>query len=680
MMIRTIGATPLAVSQIWAFTDDEEPYPQAGYSQHIFVKNNYFARTGINVGNSPGLVMNFVRWKTITHNEFKDMGYSGMIIIGASGANWYSDHSHSYIAFNNAKDTNKMMQDGGPIYVLGYAPYSIMEGNYLEQTNTCQFGYYTDNGSSGWHFVNNAIEDHVFSYSFYTAVLKNGTFGNFGRDMYATQDNVVVVHPTVVGYDDYGLPTIDNDVDDVKTYVRGQPNREVYNIVENSGLEPEYEWLRTFDAEDEDHFLDYYEYYDAEYRKVANFKVRHETSAVEEAQNMVNDGKFGYKLGEFPSEYKSRLKAAIKEVSATTNSDWAEKVIRLRKLCAEAKENLNRYSVKETLAMCKELQSIEIDDSEKPKMNTVSSKTMNKLNQAVSEAEMMLSGNSSYRKEFDALVMLEQAYNDFDDALRTCVIKHIDVSGAENVDIDTENKTAVVYLPGNISPQSVKDVNITLNGNADFAALIDDEVDWGEGVTVPFSCKDNDEIVFWNVKIENTKNTQVEVITGKSFKNGSMEKVVTKEGKNSVFLKASHYPYMSTEYNSEEKGATLKLRPHNTNGKNELTMILGAKYVEDFQINSNAAEYDRVEVRFEEDKTSIYSVSSGKEVLIGTVDDVLNFDGANEISYSFDEINNTPCLNLILNGKVIANNALCNKVYDFYCGLYSPDLNVEILQ
>lgn len=680
MLIRTLDATPFAVSQVWAFTNDAEPYPQAGYSKHVYIKNNYFARIGINVNNSPAIVTNFLRWKTIVHNEVKDLGYSGIVSQGDSGANPYSDHSHSYIAYNKVVDTNKSMQDGGPIYVLGYAPYSIMEGNYIEQTNTCQFGFYTDAGSSGWHFINNAIEDHVYSYSFYTAALKNGNFGNFGRLMYATQDNTVVVHPTEVGYDDYGLPTIDNDADAVNVYVRGQPNREVYNIMKTAGIEPEYEWLRKFDKDDKDHMLDYYDYYNASSLELANFKERHEKGALDEAQNILDNGMFGNKLGEFPMRYKSELENVIKQVADTSNTDWAEKIVRLRKLSAEIKENIRRYSLADTINLCKRAQGVKTDNSAKPKMGTVSEEAMNKLNEAVNNAEKKISEGMTYREEFDALVALEEAYNSFNDSVRKAGIEDVVASDIVDVVIDEENRKAVMYFSDNIDLENIRNVNIVTNGNGKLAGIIGENTNWSKGVSVPVSCIDNNEVVIWEVKAEHIPNTESNIISANSFKCGSMEEIVTKQSKNGTFLPASHYPYISDEYSSDLNGATLKIKPYASNEKKEFSLILGIAYSEDFQINNKRGEYDRVEVKFGEKKTELYSVISGKSTLIGTVNEAIDFNTENEISYSFNKINDTDCITLKINGKTVANNALNNKVRGFYCGIYSPNMNIEVLE
>lgn len=681
MLIRTIDATPLAVSGVWAFSYDKKPYAAESRSKYIYVQNNKFSRMGINVENSSAITMNFVENKVVSHNEVDTTGYGGIQLLGGQGANERQSHKYGLIADNYVSNTNKMMPDGSGFYVHGFGGYNVFEGNYAENNGVGVFGYYTDGGASAWLFNNNIAEDMPTSYAFYyvNPQGKSSTMGNISRNMYSPHSVNLSVTVPEPGYDDYYWPLVQNDAEEPKIYLRAQPTKEVYAIKKNAGLEKEFEWIRDIIPDDTDHNLDPYLYYAEAVHESEPAMERRTTSQKQEAQNIIANGVFGTGLGEIDVLYKEKLEKAVNDVEGTENTDAVEKNIALKKLLKDVAESVERYSLEETLQICIKLaENTDVDDSKKPKLGTVSSENKDRLKEVLDTVSERMKLDYTALDEFDMLISLESAYNDFSKAIRTADIESVVVSKANSVKIDKEKCEAVVYMPSNIDLTTVSDVQIITSESSEVGRILYDSMDYVNGVKIPVYCTEADEYKYWTVKICHKEAEETEYISGNSFQNASFENIRLKASKSGTVIEASPYANMSSEYNGVKNGASVIFKPYAVNEKKEFTFIVGASKTENYSLNSSDSQYDRVEVKFTDFAANIYSVIKGKKTLIKSVKADINYNEKNEFSYSFQKVNNTECLQLKLNGKTIANEALINKTDDYYFGIYSPVMNIEI--
>lgn len=682
LMIRTLGATPLACSQVYAFTDDEQPYPQMGRSPNIYVSNNLFVRGGVNVENGTAMCLNFCEYKTVIHNEVQDFNYSGIQAIGGNGVNIYSEHAYSYLGQNKMTNCSIITHDGSAFYVHSYAPYSIVEGNFVDNNNTGQFGYYTDSGASAWLFNNNAIEDSPLSNSFYTAQLKNGTVANHGRNMYANHSKEVVVHIDSfdkIGYDKTIFPWdyYDNDVDAPIVYVKGQPTKEVYSIIEESGLEPEYQWMRELITDIPDDSFDYLTYYEETGKESETLRNRRRDSLIEEAQNMLDNGKFGYRLGEFALVYKAQLEESLSNLKATTNTTMNRSAMDIRGLMNEIKASQRRYSLEETLQMCKDTAAnTVVDNSGNPKFGTVSQKDKDTFTDIISDVESRMDKAYTTEEEFDMLIELETAYNDFYGNCRNAKIEALNTKGIIKTEFDYDNLIAYVHTTPSAD---LSELEIVVSDGAEIATTISKKADYDKGVLVPIYSKECKKHQTWTIRAVAEEATDAQDITEDSFVIDSFKQNShIKDSKEGMMLTANPNPYMSNVFNKETKGATVSFKPYFNTGNGSFRFIIGASSAVDFKLENNNSKYDRLEVEFTEDEMKLYSVLSGKSKLITSYKMGVKPNELNTFTYEFRKINNTGNVILELNGKRVVNDAFKGTIKSGYFGVLSENINIEI--
>jgi hypothetical protein len=128
--------------------------------KNITVSNNLIRSTGQIYQSSPAITAFYVNNATISHNDIKDVPYSGISL----GWGWGNDEElcrGNAISYNKLDNVMHSMWDGSHIYTLGNLHGSAVEGNYLTRTNTdCGGGtYYPDEGSNEVFCRNNVFEN-----------------------------------------------------------------------------------------------------------------------------------------------------------------------------------------------------------------------------------------------------------------------------------------------------------------------------------------------------------------------------------------------------------------------------------------------------------------------------------------------------------------------------------------
>lgn len=341
MMVRTKASTPFALSYAWVFTNDIKPFTQFERSGGLGISNNYFSQCGTNVSSSSALFAGYVSDCTIVHNEVCDMPYSG-ITLGGGGAAENFALENNYIAYNNVKNTNIVLEDGSGFYFAGNFKGSVIEKNYLSDINTAQFGFYTDSGFSDGILINNVSEGTVYSYSFYLSGVTSGTQRNYGRNMYANSSMIRnASQPDEAN---------NNDLDTVIIELPGQLGKEAFVICKESGLEKEFSDIPLSVKKSDKRFYDYQRYaHLALY--MPNFLHRHWNADFETAKNILQNGKFGTGIGRYSEEVGEALKDFVRNGKIQTASNLYE----LHEIVNEARNSAESKSLYETINICKEL-------------------------------------------------------------------------------------------------------------------------------------------------------------------------------------------------------------------------------------------------------------------------------------------------------------------------------------
>ena len=128
--------------------------------KNIEVSNNFIRSTGQIYQSSPAITAYFINNCKISHNDIKDVPYTGVSL----GWGWGNDEelcSGNEISYNRLDNVMHSMWDGSHIYTLGNLHGSVVEGNYFARTDAEAGGgtYYPDEGSDDIYVRNNVFEN-----------------------------------------------------------------------------------------------------------------------------------------------------------------------------------------------------------------------------------------------------------------------------------------------------------------------------------------------------------------------------------------------------------------------------------------------------------------------------------------------------------------------------------------
>ncbi|GAA1137797.1 RICIN domain-containing protein [Kribbella jejuensis] len=167
------------------------------------IAGNTIAGVSKNYRDNAGILSTYVTRATITHNTLTDLPYDGVDIgwgwgINDPGGNQYylkaglynyqpiyrtpTTFRENYVAYNLIHDTKQSMHDGGSIYTLSASPGTVIERNYVYDSQTT-FGALIDQGT---RYV--VLRDNVFLGSS-SWVYVNSDAGN--PDTFNTKDNLI---------------------------------------------------------------------------------------------------------------------------------------------------------------------------------------------------------------------------------------------------------------------------------------------------------------------------------------------------------------------------------------------------------------------------------------------------------------------------------------------------------
>ena len=206
--------------------------------EYITFKNNYIHRVGKTYRSTAAVTLGFVANSKFEHNEIAHVPYSGISV----GWGWDTvSTSSSYnlsISYNYFYDMLAELHDGGAVYLLGgsggsdrgYENLNIIRENYAKNFGSGTAPLYSDNGAAGYLWERNVIDMHDGIFQGFFAFLNE-----FGRDVYYNENYTTS--------NLYKLYSDEAWVRNTHHYPDANWNDEAIKIIQNSGLEKEYEHM-----------------------------------------------------------------------------------------------------------------------------------------------------------------------------------------------------------------------------------------------------------------------------------------------------------------------------------------------------------------------------------------------------------------------------------------------------
>jgi len=191
------------------------------------ISNNYITNCGADYIGSVGIFCGMTKNVVIIHNEVGKLPYTGISV----GWGWTSASGMPTVMRGNKINNNYIhdilliANDGGGIYTLSTQPGSNCDYNYI--LNTTQTGRYHDEGTAGYTFNSNIVEN----------IGKNWYRINQGKDI--TADNNYT-NSSKVSIQGTNCPAPSN----THYYEKANWPKEALDIIKNAGLETKYKDIK----------------------------------------------------------------------------------------------------------------------------------------------------------------------------------------------------------------------------------------------------------------------------------------------------------------------------------------------------------------------------------------------------------------------------------------------------
>ncbi len=661
VMFRKLSPSDFAMSRVWVTTNDRKPYVKNERCDGIVIENNIAQRVGVDVSRSIGMIITNGENYRVKHNEFIDVGYSGVSI----GYTWNTEQVSCYnmdVGYNYVYDTCQTMHDGGGIYTLGPQPGSHYYNNYIARVNLGLRGFYTDNGTRYTTIENNYQESilHVLSPYVGNKSNGNGIIDNTFRNNFATH-----ISSDTAGKDF-------NNYEEAKYTIIGQPQREAYDTYTNAGLEPRYEHIRNSIPEGNDNLYSRYDYYTiVNNHERSSWKSLSLDIISNELKYTLDNAQFGSGLGMYPAEYEDKLSDMHKYVISGKNPDAYFRAIKAKEFHEELKSVLNRYSFEDTLKLCKDLlSSAKGEDAQNYPSSSVA-----EFEKAISKAEGM--SLSTPENEYDALLTLENAYNKMTNAKYSDMITRATVADAISTDINSEDNLVTIYVPKGYD-MLTDSLVIETEGDSSVAGVIPSKVNLKEGINVPVYHKGTKEYRVWRVKAEEFDFDAAALIDKSvNWVQNTDEDGFIKRTKDFVSLSGNRLPYMS-EKSGRDKDNTIVFAPMSKSETKSFNLILGANMSKEFDFGNTDSSFNHVQIEFKDDEASFYKVIDGNKTLIDTAKTGIEWNKKNTLTYEIKDINENSHFVVRLNGKLIFSEVIRKCSFGRFMGFYNPDSVIHI--
>ncbi|MBQ7960734.1 MAG: hypothetical protein IJ285_05905, partial [Clostridia bacterium] len=661
LMVRTTDATPFALNRICVFSSDKKAYETFVRCKNNKINNNYITRTGTELQRSGGIVMYYVEDVEVKHNHLYDLNYSGI----EAGWGWSNERYGTYnvdIDNNYIEHTVKKAMDGGAIYTLSAMPDSSVSWNHVIDTGVGIHALYTDSGSRFIDWVDNVAEDQRGGYTPYNNTIIENVFKGYATHSRNTLSSTAKA---------------DNDITDMELYSAGQPERCAYKIISESGLEPEYEYLLDIPAkgqaiEELEELVDYIHNFDY----WPGLSV-HYTDADEEAENTLSLGKYGSGLGMYKPEMKPYMEEELSYWDAQNNNIKLKSLMRIKQAMRNVKASMQRFSVDDTIALFEgQIEKVEkgfadggseSDFGLTTKAKLAEAKT--KLADLKAKAELISDGGM----EYDVLVALESAYNDFKAACNNAEIAGVYSKDALSAEIDSEKCTVKLVYPYGTDLSTVN-LKLFAGLGSEITATIGNTVSLTQALTVPVRAVSSGKVKNWTV-------SATQKVSADTGANGDGFIIPTRyknriaaTQNNSVILRGNPYAYMTDSYSVYDNGSRLKIKPVTPNAEYEFAMVFGAGNINRFDVDGKSADSNHFQLIFNEEGTELYAVESGNRKLIAQSLKKIIPNGENTLLYTIKDNK----IDVTLNKETIFSEVTQYTPGGTNMGIYSPKICVEV--
>ncbi len=153
-LIRDIAGTGISAGGFFLYTDGTETAEDT--TRNCTITNNAIVRTGQEFFSSPAIGVYYSNNMNISNNYIEDVPYSGISLGWGWGVNAVPCENHT-VSGNRIVNIGHTLHDGGHIYTLGNMPNTVIENNYISQSDNYG-GIYFDSGSGGITACNNVAE------------------------------------------------------------------------------------------------------------------------------------------------------------------------------------------------------------------------------------------------------------------------------------------------------------------------------------------------------------------------------------------------------------------------------------------------------------------------------------------------------------------------------------------
>jgi len=124
-------------------------------TRNITVENNAFVRCGFEYRGCSAISTYYVNNVKISHNDIKDLPYSGMTAGWGWGGSDPEGWGNITISNNKYDTVMQNLDDGGGVYLLGHMRNSKITGNYFNNVGRISSSMYADSGTGYAEFSDN---------------------------------------------------------------------------------------------------------------------------------------------------------------------------------------------------------------------------------------------------------------------------------------------------------------------------------------------------------------------------------------------------------------------------------------------------------------------------------------------------------------------------------------------
>lgn len=185
-------------------TTNHEIFPAniEGICKNVTITNNFIYDSGVLFNRYPAVTAFFVDSLAFQHNRIQKTPYVGISLgwgwsnfngnsVSVSPGNPTKTAKNNNVSYNQFIDTLQILDDGGPIYMLGSQPTTTITNNYIQGVpGGLRYGLHPDEGSAYITMQNNVL--NVDSGIRWTLNSDNWDWFGYKHDLNFTQNYATV--------------------------------------------------------------------------------------------------------------------------------------------------------------------------------------------------------------------------------------------------------------------------------------------------------------------------------------------------------------------------------------------------------------------------------------------------------------------------------------------------------